>query len=194
MDLFWKQGFEATSIQELVEATGINRGSMYDTFGDKRDLFIAALTHYADQSAENRLQILKDADAPLDGIRNFFHAIIEASGTEETQRLGCLMTNSTVELSLRDPEIGDLLRDRLEQVESAFARSLRKAKRRGELHRAHKTRALARFLTGTIQGIRVLARAGADRATLVDIVDVALSQLDGAPVPKKKAVIDRGAR
>ena len=84
MDLFWKQGFEATSVQQLVEVTGINRGSMYDTFGDKRELFIQALTRYADKSAMKRLEILNGTDKPLEGIRAFFDSIIAASAADET--------------------------------------------------------------------------------------------------------------
>ena len=177
MELFWEQGFEATSVQELVEATGINRGSMYDTFGDKRALFIQALTRYADKSATRRLEILNGADKPLDGIRAFFDSVIAASTAEETKRLGCLMTNSAIEMSVRDSEIGDLLRDRLTHVETAFHKILKRARKGGDIPKTRNVRALARFLTGTIQGVRVLARAGSEPEALRQIVDVAMTSL-----------------
>ena len=187
MDLFWKQGFEATSVQELVEVTGINRGSMYDTFGDKRELFIQALTRYADKSAMKRLEILNGADRPLDGIRAFFDSIIAASTADETKRLGCLMTNSAIEMSVRDPEIGDMLRDRITHVEMAFHKVLKRARKGGDIPKTQNIKALARFLTSTIQGVRVLARAGSEPEVLRQIVDVAMNSLQQTLLDELKA-------
>ena len=187
MNLFWKQGFEATSVQQLVEATGINRGSIYDTFGDKRALFIQALSRYADKSAMKRLEILNSTDKPLDGIRAFFDAIIAASGADETKRLGCLMTNCAIEMSVRDPEIGDMLRDRLAHVETAFHKLLKRARQGGDIPKTQNIKALARFLTSTIQGVRVLARAGSEPEMLRQIVDIAMNTLQQTMLDERQA-------
>ncbi len=176
MALFWRQGFEATSIQDLVEAAGINRASMYATFGDKRGLFIAVLDHYLERVNGERLAILARPGSPLAAIAAFFESIIDASQGPE-KHLGCLITNTLTELAPGDPEIAAKLRAGLERVEHAFVQAIRRAQDIGEIPPDRNARSLARFLVGVAQGVRVLARSGIPAARLREIATVARTAL-----------------
>ena len=176
MALFWRQGFEATSIQDLVETVGVNRASLYATFGDKRRLFIAVLDHYLTRVNGERLAILAGPGSAAASIAAFFEAIITASQSGEKQ-LGCLITNTLTELAPSDSEIAAKLRTSLDRVEDAFAAVVRRGQESKELAADQDPRAMARFLVGTAQGIRVLARGGATPASLREIVTVALRAL-----------------
>src|SRR6266852_3503577 len=100
MHVFWSRGYEATSIQLLVDRMGIQRGSLYDTFGDKRALFFAAITHY-DRVVTARLLAALDAASGKDAIRRFFRLKVELA-LEPRRPRGCLVTNSAAELASRD--------------------------------------------------------------------------------------------
>ncbi|MDX1606918.1 MAG: helix-turn-helix domain-containing protein, partial [Candidatus Competibacterales bacterium] len=104
MTLFWRQGYEATSIQDLVAHTGVNRASLYATYGDKRTLFGAALAHYRDVVSARRMRQLTEPGAGKAAIRRFFRELIEYS-LGEGHPLGCLLANSAIELAPHDPAL-----------------------------------------------------------------------------------------
>ncbi|HEU4367006.1 MAG TPA: TetR/AcrR family transcriptional regulator [Methylomirabilota bacterium] len=173
MKLFWSRGYEATSIQRLVERMGIQRGSLYGTFGDKRTLFLAAIERY-DRVMTSRL--LATLDAPGSGlaaIRRFFRLKVEAA-QERGRPRGCLVTNSATQLGSRDRGTASRIGATLGRIEAAFHRAVVRAQKAGEIDPARNPRALARFLTSSAQGLSVMARTSPDRATLDDVVKITL--------------------
>ncbi len=177
MDVFWRQGYEATSIEDLVTHMGINRGSLYETFGDKRQLYSAALDRYCTQVMSDRLKVLDEPGSACEAIRNFFRRIVNIAGTEAAKK-GCLVANSAMELSPHDKEAGKRVTRTLKWVEDRFHQTLRRAKTQGELDHSKNLRAMARTLTCLLQGAAVMAKAGADKHTLQDIVQSGLTILD----------------
>jgi TetR/AcrR family transcriptional regulator, transcriptional repressor for nem operon len=176
MRAFWSRGYEATSIQHLVERTGLQRGSLYGAFGDKRGLFFAAMERY-DQVATARL--LAALDAPRSGlaaIRRFFRLKV-AAARERGRPRGCLVTNSATELGARDAPSTSRIGATLCRIEAAFHRAILRAQAAGEIDPARDPRALARFLTSSAQGLSVMAKAAPDPAALDDIVKVTLEVL-----------------
>lgn len=182
MHVFWRQGFESTSIQDLVDATGINRASMYATFGDKEHLFLAAIDLYLARVNAKRLAILAERGSAPEILQRYFDDLIQFS-TGEGRRLGCLLTNTAVELAPRNDRVGAKLREVMGRVEEAFYKLLRGGQAQGEVTREQDARAMARFLVGTVQGLRVLARANPDEAVLRDVVRVTLKAIAPASVP-----------
>ena len=178
MRLFWRQGYEASSVQALVEATGVNRASLYNSFGDKQGLFLAVLDHYQTSVGAGRLALLQAPGSPVAALRRFFDDLVAFSVTGG-RRLGCLMTNSAVALAPRDRDCEARLRDNLARVEDAFYRLIRRAQAEGEVPAQRDARALARFLAGTVQGLRVIARLDPQEDRLRDVVDTALSAVTG---------------
>ena len=177
MRAFWSRGYEATSIEHLVARMGIQRGSLYQAFGDKRALFFAAIERY-DRVVTARL--LATLDEPASGraaIRTFFQRKLELVLVPGRPR-GCLVTNSAAELASRDRGTGARVGAALARIEAAFLRAVVRAQAAGEIHPARDARALARFLTSSAQGLSVMAKACPDRAALTDIVEVILEVVD----------------
>ena len=176
MRLFWERGYAATSIQDVVDATGVNRASLYGTFGDKPRLFVAAIDHYVAKISAQRLDILRRAGPAKPAIRDYFEQMI-AFAQGEGRGLGCLLTNATVELAPHDAAIAGTLRASLERVQAAFEATVRRGQAQGEIPPHKDARALACYFVTVIQGLRVLMRARADESMLRDVVRTALEAL-----------------
>ncbi len=177
MEVFWSKGYEATSIQDLVDAMGINRGSIYDTFGDKSGLFKAALEHYMEASPARQLIAEASTAPPRKTIEDFITLHVETSCSPGGQR-GCLMTNTLTELCSGDGDMAKMVGTRLRRMENALYILVRRGQDSGEISSAQDAHALARFLIATAQGIKTLAKVNPGRETLDDIANVALASLD----------------
>jgi TetR/AcrR family transcriptional repressor of nem operon len=174
MDLFHRQGYEATSMQELVDELGVGRGSLYETFGSKQQLFNACLARYGTGLTDYLAQ-LSDADKPLDAIR----AIIRGTGEHQCAvNKGCLMVNSTVELAPHDEVVQAAVGRAWGKVEAAFRAALERAQADGDLSADKNPRAIARFLVTTMHGMSVAGKYRDSKAQFKDIADVALSVLE----------------
>jgi TetR/AcrR family transcriptional repressor of nem operon len=187
MALFWERGYEATSIQDLVEATCVNRGSLYATFGNKKRLFLAVLDQYADKVGKPLMAQLEDPD-PRRAIERMFESIIRRTSDPSWPR-GCLNTNTSLECPNSGDQISRKIAERLGQQESAIYRVLRRAQAKGVLDPAQDARALARFFMGVAQALNVVNKALADPAILRDMMKVAMSVWDGSsPSPRDHGV------
>jgi TetR/AcrR family transcriptional repressor of nem operon len=177
MEAFWSCGYEPTSVQDLVEHTGINRGSLYGTFGSKHDLFIEALERYEAQRFARLIKTLEQPGSAREAITQLFTELLEGV-VSCTQRRGCLLTNSAVELAPHDPVVADRIRSKFGQLEEAFYSALVRAQQDGEVSVEHDPRALARFLTSSLQGLQVTVKTSPGRAILQDVVKVTLQVLE----------------
>ncbi|WP_242887854.1 TetR/AcrR family transcriptional regulator [Actinomadura litoris] len=178
-EVFRGRGYEATSIQDLVEATGIGRGSLYAAFGSKDGLYEAALRHYASSSGALMARRL-DRDEPVrEVLRHLLLALVDDTVGDPARR-GCLMTNTAVERLPGDAVAGRIVGGSFDRVAGLVEAALRRGRERGELPQDADVTALADFVTTTIQGLRVLGKAGADRRRLAAVVDAALRAL---PLP-----------
>jgi TetR/AcrR family transcriptional repressor of nem operon len=177
MQAFWCKGYEATSVQDLLDEMGIHRGSFYDTFGDKRSLFLAAIDRYNEAFLSRLRAGLDVPGSAKQAIARTIEDLAERAAAD-AQRKGCLMTNSAVELAPHDGEAAARVEACLHEMESVFYKALQRAKRQGELNGRHNLRALARFMVSNYQGMRVVSKIHPDRSALRDIVKVAISALD----------------
>lgn len=165
MEVFWRKGYEAASIQDLVEQMGINRFSLYDTFGDKHQLFLAALERYRQKMAYEKLQPIENSQEGLGAIRRYFSDILGWALSEQG-RYGCLITNSAVEMAPHDQEAAACIRAHLKRMDAVFYKALLRAREKGEIGKTRNLRDLARFLTSSAQGLGVLAKASPERKEL----------------------------
>jgi TetR/AcrR family transcriptional repressor of nem operon len=178
MAAFWSRGYEATSIDDLVEATGIGRGSLYGTFGDKRQLFLAALDRYWNTVGMEMFAELSDPDA-RHAIERMFDALIRRASNPKFPR-GCLFTNTSLECPSCGGEITRKIAENMGQQETAIYLVLRKAQADGTLNPAQDARALARFFLGVAWGINAVNKSVADPGVFRDIVRIAMSVWDGS--------------
>jgi TetR/AcrR family transcriptional regulator, transcriptional repressor for nem operon len=175
MQVFWVKGYEATSLEDLLAAMKIGRQSLYDTFGDKRALFIEALGQYRDLTDAYLRGCLADAPTVKAAFERLFMQVVDEP--EADQRRGCLLINSAVELAPHDPATAQIVVAYQRATERLFRRGLELAQKRGELAADRDVRALARYLVSPMQGLRVMAKADPNKAALRDVVGIALGVL-----------------
>ncbi|MEV7194209.1 TetR/AcrR family transcriptional regulator [Streptomyces sp. NPDC093510] len=180
MHAFWTNGYEATSTQDLCEATGLGRSSIYNTFTSKHELFRRALTRYMDTMNAAQAEILEDVERPAsERLRALFTRIVEGEfeHCENGHSIGCLTVNSTVELAGRDPEAARLLERDLATRLTALRATIRAGQRDGDITSGRDADTLARYVNAVIGGMRISAQGGADRAALYAIAETALDAL-----------------
>ena len=177
MEVFWSHGYEAASIQELVKQMGINRQSLYDTFGDKHALYLAALDRYREVEGGKMFELLAGQGSLKRALRQLFGEVIECA-VGGGQRRGCLMGNAMSEMAGRCTKTADKACGQIAAAEEALYRALLRGRKAGEIKDGLNLRAVARYLYSSLQGLQVMAKATRDRKLLADIVKVTLSVLD----------------
>ncbi len=179
LEVFRAKGFEGTTLDELEQATGLGRGSLYGAFGDKRSLFLKALALYLDTALRERVARLQQAGAGRAEIVDLFRAVAR-DAVRDRERKGCMVTNCSIEFADRDPDLACQAARSLDLFERAFAGAIRQAQARGEIAPGRDPVRLARFLTVCMEGMLVLARVRPDPAWLddaVSAVEEALGQM-----------------
>ena len=178
VDLFSSKGYSETSMDDIVQATGVSRYGIYGTFGNKRELFEQALERYAEGMGKHSYLRLLEPDASLDHIRVIFDDRIEAMCNSAENR-GCLFVHTAMELAPHDHEIQGVLQKFMKRMSKAFSIGLEAAKECHEVKEDLDVRAAGDFLTGAMFGLAVLARSGFPRATLDSFVDNTMASLTG---------------
>lgn len=177
MECFHRYGYHGSSMQMLVDAMGIGRGSLYATFTNKQTLFEESMNRYGRALSAVIAAQLESAPQPLKMIRFLMRDLVNRV-VEDTDHKGCLITNTAIELGGLEPELTKSIANVFTTVEDIFYRALVRAQENGELGAEKKPRTLARFLVSIIQGVRVVGKVNSDPAILQDIVEVALKNLD----------------
>ena len=179
LDVFWKEGFAATSLDDLSAATGMNRPSLYGAFGDKRELYIKSYEAYRHR-ARARMGEAFAADLPLREMLERVYAIaldMYLSGKDGPR--GCFTVMTATSEAVFDPDIRELVITGLVETDRFFARIFRRAQERGELPASADPQVLAHLASGTLHTIAVRARAQVSRAELDAIVKGALDVMCG---------------
>jgi TetR/AcrR family transcriptional repressor of nem operon len=174
-ELFRYQGYEKTSLQDLVSHMGIHRRSLYDTFGDKHTLFIKALELYDNNMKKNMDIQVKNSSTVKDAIRS----ILEMAISQDNEKLvGCLTINSAVELTLHDQEVAEKIEQNFSKTEKIILELLLRGQYSGEIPKHHDIDKLSQFIHNSFVGLRVLVKTTNDKNTLKNIIDTTLSVLD----------------
>ena len=168
MNAFWAHGYEATSMSDLVDATGINRGSIYSAFTDKHTLFVRALKHYDTHHRSEFLRKIGKSNPPKEAILVVFEAAIQARAGGKKPS-GCLLVNTALELSDHDPEINEIVRDSLIEVEQFFQRMVEQGQKDRTINKSCNPQETAQALLGLFMGLRVLSRARPEKPLLTTI-------------------------
>ncbi len=167
MEAFWKKGYEATSLADLCDCTGLHKGSLYQTFGDKHQLFMRSLEHYAEQTFRNVAVVAFQSDSPLENIRAVVHKVCE----DAAQCHGCMMINAMVELAPHDPEVKAAINKIGEKRRRMMTDLIEKAQRAGEIRKGQEPFKLARQLMISIAGVAATAKGFLGQDEGVEILD-----------------------
>jgi TetR/AcrR family transcriptional repressor of nem operon len=176
MRVFWAQGYEATSLDDLCTATGLNRSSLYASFGDKRALLLMSLERYIEfaptRIATTMAQAIPLRRAMAQVLSSFVDGIVAGPG-----RTGCFVGNCAVELAHHDKRALQLVRKGMQKTEYALLAAFTRAQQHGELKRDIDVAALARFFMSSMQGLHMVGKVNPDRKMLKDITDTMLRLL-----------------
>lgn len=177
IDCFWDRGYETTSIRDLTERMGISAPSLYNAFGDKRQLFVLALERYADCRMRERIRRLEATCSPKLAIQRFFDELISRSLSDKERR-GCLIVNSALEVAPHDRELRAVVSSYLGELESFFRRCLERAQADTDIGAHLNCHDTARLLLAVLLGVRVAARSKPDRTLLEGMVRPAMALLE----------------
>ncbi|MFD9792158.1 TetR/AcrR family transcriptional regulator [Streptomyces sp. NPDC059070] len=178
LELFWRRGYEATSMADLVAHLGIGRASIYATFGNKHELYLKALDRYGETGAATLFRELSGPGPALPAVKAVVRRFAAESSAEETRLTGCFATNAAAEIGPRDAAAARRVERGWEQLETLLHAALVRAAAQGELPADRDPRALARMLLVLMQGLRVVGKASGDPARVRDAAEAALTLLD----------------
>jgi TetR/AcrR family transcriptional repressor of nem operon len=173
---FWKRGYEATSIRDLIDRTGLTGASLYNAFGDKHSIYRHALDHYVSGSIGKRMQRC-EAMEPREAIEAFFREILVRS-LDDKEHKGCMLVNAALDAAPGDPAFRDAVAEVLLRLEAFFLSCVGRGQAAGSVTSLYPAEDLARHLLGVLMGIRVLARVRPDKALLEGVMKTAFALLD----------------
>ena len=188
MKVFWDKGYEATSMQDLVAASGLLKGSLYGAFGDKQALYLAALKHYDQTRIQAGVDMLKGQGTSKEKVKRLFDSVIE-SVKAGVFAGGCLLCNASVEMAPVDKTVKSTVKNTLRRLQSAVHSAIE-----SEVNDPAESKALAGFIVCAYMGARVLARAGAPIQTIIDSRDCCLHCLEHPVVPLRLGQLQRARR
>ncbi len=173
--LFWDKGYSATSMQEIVEASGLNRSSLYNSFGDKYQLFLACLKYYKGVNHSNIVNCLLSR-SPKESLHHFFESTAN-SILEKTNLKGCFLTNSVAELANRDDEVAAFLNSNMEDMTQLFEDILSKGIETGDFKKDLDVKSTALYLFTSLQGLQLTSMLTNSKQDLLHVVDKILAGL-----------------
>ena len=176
MNVFWSQGFKAASLSDLTTSMEISKSSFYETFGSKYDLFLSTIDYYI-RTATAQVSGAAHVDAPAHKIiRTLFERAVQRMVDPKSRR-GCYLNNCAVEVSLYDELASKRFATGMSIMEEAFLKLVERGKREGAITMAHNSRALARYLFSSLNGILVMGKAQSDKESLYEVVNVTMDAL-----------------
>lgn len=176
LNLFWEQGYYATSIQNLVDHLGINRASIYDTWGDKHGLYLATLIQYRRFASSTLLEKLRSEKSAKEIVKDFLRDIVIDS-SNDTRNRGCFLSNSATEMANSDQQIQDMFTENRLKMEAVLNELIKEGQESGEFSTKYSSEAYARFTFNTAGGLRLMAKGKISEKELSEVVDVSLSAL-----------------
>jgi len=170
MQVFWEKGFEPASIADLLGGTGLNRGSLYNAFGGKQQLFVKTLLKYDRDYRRTLLAELEALDSPKKAIATFFDVIVARTVSDQNHK-GCFLFNTALEITRHDEKVTEIVTNSVREIEAFFRRSIEVGQARGDIPKALDPEATAKALLALIVAIRVLGRGVFAEAALHTIAD-----------------------
>ena len=167
MEAFWRKGYEATSLADLCDCTGLHKGSLYQTFGDKHQLFMDSLRQYAEGQFLEVASAAFESASPLENIRAVIGKIAERAGGEK----GCMMVNTMVELAPHDPQVKAALQGIGEKRLRFMTDLIAKAQQAGEIRQGQDPYKLARQLMITLAGSAAMVKGYMDGGEILETLD-----------------------
>jgi TetR/AcrR family transcriptional regulator, copper-responsive repressor len=179
MDVFWSDGFAATSLDDVSAATGLNRPSLYGAFGDKRALYLKAYGEYRKRVNEQFQPLFVTSEPLRVKLKHILIAALDLYLSGPNGPRGCFTVLSAASEAIADPDLHSLVSEAIDGTDRAFGRLFADARAAGELPQSADPRRLARMATATIHTLSIRARARVPRAQIAPIIDDAVTTICG---------------
>lgn len=176
LDIFWQNGYNATSFQTLTEGMCINRQSIYDTYGDKHTLFIEALNYYKAKTAATVTAHFEQDKPVKELLKTYFDSLINQIYNDPLQK-GCFLANSSLEMIPHDKEVAKIAADNFANLTKAIQKVIARGIKSGELKTAYTPESLASYLINTMQGLITMSKTTRDKKKLQGIADIAMEAI-----------------
>lgn len=173
MEAFWQKGYEATSLADLCTCTGLHKGSLYQTFGSKHELFMRALQNYTNRTFSEVASVISESQSPIENIRAVMHKVIN----QASEQSGCMMMNSLAELAPHDPEVKEALQASAQRRLTAMTEMVAEAKAADEIHDPREPDQIAVQLMVTIAGTATTMKGFLTREQALQTIDNVLESL-----------------
>lgn len=168
-ELFWKKGYNGTSMQDLVNVTGLNRSSFYNSFGDKFTLFLEALKHYQSRQRDYLQELSNTAKTPKEAIQSLFEGISQELASEQETK-GCFISNCISELGNQDAQVHRFLVENKDQMVNTFKILIQEAQQQGEIDASKDAKTLALYLFSNLNGLRITSMIESDIQGVTDLI------------------------
>lgn len=171
MRAFWAKGYEATSLADLMSATGLHKGSLYQAFGDKHSLFLRSLERYLEDMRRIKNKLLKEAPTPLDGLRAVAHGMIDIVDTEAECPMGCMAINTLIELAPHDPEVQKVLDAHIRSMRQSVSRAVTDAQQAGQIGHSRTPEVITLMLMTFVAGLGTNLKGPITKAQAHELLD-----------------------
>ena len=177
MQAFWAKGYEATSLADLMSATGLHKGSLYQSFGDKHTLFVQALNRYLSDMRRQKNEILAAAATPFSGLKNVLHQMVEIVDDDCTCPKGCMAINALVELAPHDKQVQQIMADHIQSMRASMEDAVSRAQAAGEVARDRSPEIVTALLMTFMAGIAVTMKGPLNKPEAHQLLDSQLEAL-----------------
>lgn len=177
MHVFWRQGYEASSLQDLLGAMGLSRSSFYQAFESKPALFKRCIQFYRQGLVDELQSKLRKTGSGKAFIQTLFRDVAKET-TGPDGRRGCLLMNTASEFAQSDPEIADLVSNSIKNLTRVFEKAVKQGQQQGDIPSDRNSHVLANYLVSSMSGLRNMVKAGADSKSIRQTADIVLSALD----------------
>jgi TetR/AcrR family transcriptional repressor of nem operon len=177
MNVFWRQGYEASSLQDLISAMGLSKSSFYQAFESKQALFKRCIMFYRQGLVDELQGKLSKTDSGKAFIQTLFRDVAKET-TGADGRRGCLLMNTASEFAQSDPEIAELVSRSIKNLTQVFELAIEQGQQQGDIPAEKNRRDLANYLVSSISGLKNMVKAGASSKSIKQTADIVLSALD----------------
>ena len=177
MQAFWAKGYEATSLADLMAATGLHKGSLYQAFGDKHSLFVRALNRYLEEMRSRAREMLRGASTPREGISNAVHDLLEMADADGHCPRGCLAVNALVELAPHDESVREIMVAHLDYLRTAMAEAILAGQEAGQIDDRLPSEILTGMLMTFLAGLGTNLKGGLDKKVAHQLLDAQIAAI-----------------
>lgn len=177
MQAFWAKGYEATSMGDLMAATGLHKGSLYQAFGDKHALFVQALQRYLAAMRRHKNECIAQAATPLDGIRAAAHSLIDMADDDPLCPRGCMALNSLIELAPHDPQVASIMADHMRNMRESVEAAVTMAQETGQIGPGRTPQVITSLMLTFMAGLAATMKGQIDKSQAHALLDAQLDAL-----------------